>query len=93
VVGIALLKRLRIGIGNDEFHALKALGDHVVDGVAAGAPDPEDGDARPKFLGLARFHQIECHCPVRLPVWGPVAQITGTLNLVAMIAAHAIDVT
>ncbi|MFZ9133100.1 MAG: hypothetical protein ACO21B_07725, partial [Gemmobacter sp.] len=85
--------RLRSGGGNDDLDSLKALGEHVVDGVPAGTPDAEHGDPRPKFLGLARFHQIECHCPVRLPVWGPVAQITGTLHLVVMIAAHAIDVT
>ena len=39
-------QRLRVGVGDDEVDALKSGGDHVVDGIAAGAADAEHGDAR-----------------------------------------------
>ena len=39
-------QRLRVGVGDDEIDALQSGGDHVVDGIAAGAADAEDGDAR-----------------------------------------------
>jgi hypothetical protein len=44
LVGLGAVQRLRVGIGADEFHALNALGDHVVDGVAAATTDPDHLD-------------------------------------------------
>src|SRR6185436_9630899 len=42
-------ERLGVGVGDDEFDADKAGLDHVVDRVAAGAANTEDGDARLEF--------------------------------------------
>ena len=39
-------QRLRVGVGDDEIDPLQPGGDHVVDGVAAGAADAENGDPR-----------------------------------------------
>ena len=39
-------ERLRVGVGDDEIDPLQPGGDHVVDGVAAGAADAEHGDPR-----------------------------------------------
>ena len=39
-------ERLRVGVGDDEIDPLQSGGDHVVDGVAAGAADAEYGDPR-----------------------------------------------
>ncbi|MBW8844903.1 MAG: hypothetical protein JF607_08035 [Burkholderiales bacterium] len=44
LVGLGTVQRLRVGIGADEFHALNALGDHVVDRVAAATTDPDHLD-------------------------------------------------
>ena len=57
----ALLQRLRIGVGDDEFDALKVLVDHVVDRVAPGTTDAENRDARLQFVALRIDHQIQCH--------------------------------
>ena len=45
-VGERLRQRLRVGVGDDELDALQVGADHVVDGVAAGAADADDGDPR-----------------------------------------------
>ena len=42
-------QRLGVGVRDDELAAEEAGLDHVVDGVAAGAADPEHGDARLEF--------------------------------------------
>ena len=53
-------ERLAIGVGADKLHALEARSDHVVDGVATRAADPEDRD-----LGLqlsnVRHLQVDRH--------------------------------
>ncbi|MNT27633.1 hypothetical protein D3C72_1632710 [compost metagenome] len=41
---VGLLQRLCIRIGGDEINAADALGNHVVDRVAATATDADDGD-------------------------------------------------
>ena len=53
-------QRLRVGVGDDEVDALQPGGDHVVDGVAAGATDAEDGNPRLQLADV-RGGQIECH--------------------------------
>ncbi len=49
-------ERLRVGVGDDEIHALQPGGDHVVDGVAAGAAYAEHGNPR---LQLANIRDVE----------------------------------
>ena len=44
--GAAAVQGLRVRIGADELHALHALVDHVLDGVAAAAADADDLDLR-----------------------------------------------
>ena len=53
-------QRLRVGVGDDEIDALQPGGDHVVDGVAAGAADAEHGDPR---LQLADVRDVEIDVP------------------------------
>src|SRR5258705_12364369 len=55
-------ERLCVGIGDDEVDALQSGRDHVVDGVAAGAPDPKYDNAR---LHLADISDVGHVC---LPV-------------------------
>ena len=43
--GFRLGKGLGIGVGGDKLHALEARADHVVNGVAAGATDADDGNS------------------------------------------------
>jgi hypothetical protein len=45
---------LRIGVGDDEIHALQIELDHVVDSVGAAAADTDDGDARGE-IGMSHF--------------------------------------
>ena len=59
-VGLGHGERLRVRIGDDEVDALQAGLDHVVDGVAAGAADAEDGDPRLQFRDV-RHLQIDTH--------------------------------
>ncbi len=59
-LGLRHGKRLRVGIGDDEIDALQSGGDHVVDGISAGAADPEHGDARLQFPNVGDF-QIDGH--------------------------------
>ena len=42
----AVHKLLRVGVGDDELHALQIRRDHVVDRIGAAAADTDDGDAR-----------------------------------------------
>src|SRR5205823_10371889 len=51
---------LRVGIGDDEIDTLQSRSDHVVDRIAAGPADAEDGDARLKLADV-RGSKIECH--------------------------------
>ena len=60
-----LAQRLRIGVGDDEIHAIELFFDHVVDGVAASTADTEYGN--PGFQILMTGHgKIQCHRSVRL---------------------------
>ncbi len=49
---LAERERLRVGVGADEVHAVQTRRDHVVDGVAAGTADTENGDAGLQFLDV-----------------------------------------
>src|SRR4029079_14518334 len=59
-------ERLRPGVGNHEFDADEAGGDHVVDGVAAGATDADDIDARFEVGKLWKL-QLNAHRVRALP--------------------------
>src|ERR1700741_3626141 len=54
-LGLGRGERLRIGVGDDEFDALQACRDHVVDGIAAGTADAEHGNA---LLHLANIGDV-----------------------------------
>ncbi|MGY3557101.1 hypothetical protein ACVWXP_000370 [Bradyrhizobium sp. USDA 4463] len=45
-------QRLRVGVGDHEIDALEARRDHVVDGIAAGAPHAEHGDAGLQLVNI-----------------------------------------
>ena len=45
-VGAAVHELLRVGVGDDELHALQVRRDHVVHGIGAAAADADHGDAR-----------------------------------------------
>ena len=59
-LGLRHGERLRVGVGDDEVDALKTGRDHVVDGVAAGAADPEHGDPRLQLTDIGDL-QIDGH--------------------------------
>jgi hypothetical protein len=63
-------QRLRIGVGSDEFSALQALGDHVVDGVTAAAADADHRNSWPHFgnpvLGVRHRNLLRAHLSCRL---------------------------
>jgi hypothetical protein len=63
---LGLRERLRIGVRNHELAALKALGNHVVYGIAACPAHAEHGDARFEVLPWGGHGEIECHRSVRL---------------------------
>ena len=44
LVGVGQLKRLCVGIGDNEIDAMQIRLDHIVHGVAAGAANPDHGD-------------------------------------------------
>ena len=68
VARLVLLERLGVGVRHDELAALELLVDHVVDRVAAGAPDADHGDPGAEVLGY-RYAEVECHDVVRLLLW------------------------
>jgi hypothetical protein len=51
---------LSVRVGADELDAVESRDDHVVDGVAAGAADPEHRDVWLEFPDV-RSLQIDCH--------------------------------
>ena len=55
-----LHESLRIGVGDDELDPLKPALDHVVDGIAAGTSNAENGDAGLE-IGEVRNGQIDGH--------------------------------
>ena len=59
-LALGLGQGLGIGVGDDEFDPFEMGVDHVVDGVAAGAADPQHHDAGPQFLGCGNV-QIDRH--------------------------------
>ena len=59
-VGLRLAHRLGIGVGDHEFRPFQAGADHIVDGIAAGATDAENHDARFQFTQF-RYTQINGH--------------------------------
>ena len=66
MLGLVLLKRLRVGVGHNEIDTLELLVDHVIDRIAARAADAKHGDPRGQFLAPLRFNEIQCHDPLRL---------------------------
>ena len=59
-LGLGHGQRLGVRVGDDEVDALETRGDHVVDGVAAAAPDAEHGDPRLQ-LGDIWLLQLDGH--------------------------------
>ena len=60
VFGVRLAQRLRIRVGDDEINPFELLLDHVVDRIAAGPADPENGD--PGFQFFLTWHrEVQCH--------------------------------
>ena len=74
-LGLATGQRLGVGVGDDEFDALEAGLDHVVDGIAARAADPEHGDARLEFPDVRSLeidrHDLALSWPLSLPCARP----------------------
>ena len=66
VLGARGGERLRVGVGDDELDAVEAGRDHVVDGIAAGAADADDGDARLQVDELWKL-QLDAHRVRALP--------------------------
>ena len=71
-------ERLRVGVGDDEVDAHEARGDHVVDGVAAGAADAEHGDPRLQLPDVGHF-QIDASCAASSLGADSVADAAGLL--------------
>ena len=59
-VGIGIVERLSIGVGDHEIDALDVGAHHVGDGVAARAADADHADPRAKFVDL-RPDEIDAH--------------------------------
>ena len=59
-LGLRHRQRLGVGIGDDEVDTRQPRGDHVVDGIAAGAADAEHRDARLQFPNV-RDLEIDRH--------------------------------
>ena len=70
--GLRTGERLCIGIGDDEVDAFEPRLDHVVDGIAAGAADPTDDDAR---LQLANTGHVSHCCPTIAPPGGGMRRL------------------
>ena len=62
--GLRTGERLCIGIGDDEVDAFEPRLDHVVDGIAAGAANPEHDDARPQLVNIG---DVSHSCPTVAP--------------------------
>ena len=60
-VRMAAFQSLRIGIGRDEFHTLHAIGDHVLDRVAAAAAHADHLDLGALVERVAFIH-FDGHC-------------------------------
>src|SRR6185437_12170253 len=58
-IGLRRGERLSVGVGDHEFDAFQSGRDHVVDGVATGAADAKDHDAR---LHLANIGHADHPC-------------------------------
>ena len=56
-----LRQRLAIRVGHKEFDPLQLGVDHVVHGIAAGAPDADDRDARFQDRVRSGHAEIDCH--------------------------------
>ena len=63
-LGLRTGERLRIGIGDDEVDAFEPRLDHVVDGIAAGAADPEHENTRPQLVNVGDASHC---CPTVAP--------------------------
>ncbi len=62
---IRLLQSLRVRIRNNEFDAFQLLFNHVVDGITASAPNPENRNPWLQLV-MGGYHQIQRHWFVRL---------------------------
>ncbi len=60
-VGERLAERLRVGVGDNELHALERSANHVVDGISARAADTHDGDSRLNLGLLLGEAEVDCH--------------------------------
>ena len=60
-----LRQRLSVGIAGHELAPDQVRADHVVDGVSAGAADPDDGNAGLHLLLVSRDAQIDHAVPLR----------------------------
>ncbi len=60
----AVLDRLRVGVGGDEFHAIDAAVDHVCHGVSTAAADADDLDHRVRSHLLDQFEMCHVRCPL-----------------------------
>ena len=84
-LGLGRGQSLRVGVRDHELDAVQAGLDHVVDGVAAGATDAEDGDVRLEFPDV-RSLQIDCHdllpllALVDVSVWPALPLVNSTLR-------------
>ncbi len=60
-----LRQRLSVGVAGDELAPDQIRTNHVVDGVSAGAPDADNGDAGLHLLFVPRDAQIDHAVPLR----------------------------
>ena len=60
VLGRVLLQRLRVGVGHNKIYALKLLGDHVVDGIAARTAYTKYGDLGAQLF-LSGHRKVQGH--------------------------------
>ena len=64
-VRIALTQGLCVGICHHEINPVELLFDHVVDRVATGPTNTENGDPGLKVV-MSGHSEVQCHCSVRL---------------------------
>ena len=77
LAGAAAVERLRVGVGADELHALHALRDHVLDGVAAAAADADHLDLRAL---VELFDHLDSHVRLLVRLQLPVKKVPTTTN-------------